>query len=67
MADKPTEKISIDILEIEVTGNLGHWLSPEEKYRHQNDERRDAIRKKHRDRWLAKQRAKDGDDAVESE
>jgi hypothetical protein len=50
------EKITIDILEIEISDNLGNWLSPEEKYRHQNDELMAKIRKKYRDRWIARQR-----------
>ena len=46
--------LRIDITKHELDNGLGHWLSPDEKLRHV----REAIRKKHRDKWLKKMRRK---------
>lgn len=53
-AIKPREEIHVDILDMEIAGNLPHWLSPSQK----NPAAFDAIRAKHRARWLAEQKAK---------
>jgi hypothetical protein len=44
--------MKIDILKMELEKKLPHWLSPQARF-----SGRDAIVKKHRDQWLAKQRA----------
>lgn len=51
--DKPP-KLKIDILAMELEQKLPHWLSPSEK----NPEAFEAIRRKHRDKWLAEQKKK---------
>jgi len=51
--DKP-DTYTIDILQMEIDEKLPHWLSWPQKH----PEEAAAIRKKHRDRWLAEQKAK---------
>lgn len=51
------KKIPVDILEMEVTLGLDHWLSPTEAKRHENDEKKQAIRDKHRKAHEEKKRA----------
>ena len=53
MAKKPGVEY-IDILQMELDQNLPYWLHPSQK----NPEKADAIRKKHRDNWLAEQSEK---------
>ena len=43
----------IDILQLELDGKLPHWLNPQQK----NFEQMEAIRRKHRAKWLAEQEA----------
>ena len=53
MAKKPGVE-HIDILQMELDQKLPYWLDPSQK----NPEKADAIRKKHRDKWLAEQAKK---------
>jgi len=50
----------IDILKMELDGGLPHWLSPEARMHGKLDAKRDAIRKKHRDRYLAERERRRG-------
>lgn len=52
MADR--KDIHVDLLEIDMTTGK-HWLDPSEKM---DPAKVEAIRKKHRDKWLAEQKAK---------
>ncbi|WP_028164114.1 hypothetical protein [Bradyrhizobium elkanii] len=53
MANKP-EPYKIDIVLMELQQHLPHWLDPKERY----PEKFDAIRDKHRERWIAEQQAR---------
>lgn len=49
------KNIVVDILKMEIEQNLPYWLSEEEKNKPQLEAQLDALRKKYRDEWLAKQ------------
>ena len=55
MADKPKKEIHVDLLAIDM--EEGHWLKPKPENK-LDPEKVEAIRKKHRDKYLAEQKAK---------
>jgi hypothetical protein len=53
IVDIKTPRTTVDISAIEIENKLPHWLSPQQRYKPQIE----AIRKKHRDAYLAKRKA----------
>jgi hypothetical protein len=52
-----SKDIHVDLLEIDMTVGK-HWLDPTEKHSAEHSAKLEAIRKRHRDRWLTEQKRK---------
>lgn len=48
--------MEIDLLKMEIDGNLPHWLSPSQRFPDMKKETLEEMRKRYRDAWLAKRK-----------